>query len=259
MSDSHTPAPLRIGAVISQTFQVLGRNFLTFFVLAVLFSGVPTAIIGYIQAQTVSEAFRSGSISLNPWTYVGAFLSYMLILILQGSLIRGAVSQLNGQKASLSDMLQTGLRNFLPLLGLGLLAGLAFACGFILLIVPGVMLALAWCVIAPAYVAEPLKFFDAFGRSAQLTRGNRWRILLLFVVIFAIFLLISMTLGAIFGVSMMATVGSSSAIFVQSVVISPIVNTFNALIGAVGSAVLYIELRRAREGVGVDALASVFD
>jgi tetrahydromethanopterin S-methyltransferase subunit D len=43
------------------------------------------------------------------------------------------------------------------------------------------------------------------------------------------------------------------------VVAAPIAAVFQGMLGATGGAVLYFELRRIKEGVGVEALASIFD
>ena len=55
----------------------------------------------------------------------------------------------------------------------GRIAGLAITIGVICVIV-------LWSVAVPAAIAERLGAFRALGRSAELTRGNRWRIFALF-------------------------------------------------------------------------------
>jgi uncharacterized membrane protein len=88
-----------------------------------------------------------------------------------------------------------GLVVVLPLIGLGILHSLAVAVGFMLLIVPGVMLYMMWSVAAPALVAERNSVFAAFGRSRFLTRGARWKIFALQLVIIVIYGMVSSSLG----------------------------------------------------------------
>ena len=65
----------------------------------------------------------------------------------------------------------------LPLIGFGILFGIGVAIGFVLLIVPGLILLTFWSVGAPAIVVERLGAIDAFGRSWHLVRGDAWSVL----------------------------------------------------------------------------------
>jgi predicted PurR-regulated permease PerM len=56
----------------------------------------------------------------------------------------------------------------------GIIYGIAVACGFFLLIVPGLILITIWAVVAPSIVAENRGVIEAFGRSRELVRGNGW-------------------------------------------------------------------------------------
>jgi hypothetical protein len=252
-----TTGKLDIGRVIRELFSVLGRNFQTFAILAVLLTGIPTAVIYGLQTNAVANAangnFGAGFFS----SFLGGIFSLMTGLILQGTIIYGAVNDLNGRKVSVADSLRIGLNVFLPLLLIAILMGLAIGLGMVLLIVPGVMLAVAWCVAVPAFVVERCAVMDVFGRSAQLTRGNRWPIFGLFVIYIIIVLIIELVLGVFGGLTNLATFGGFPVI--TRLIVLPLINVAGALIGATGAAVLYVELRRVREGVGPEGLAAIFD
>jgi hypothetical protein len=250
-----------IGRVIQRTFGVIGRNFVPFLILALLFKAVPTVVIGAWSAIERSSAL----VANNPFGaftgqnvligLVSTIVSIISVFVLQAALLRGTIADLNGKRASLGDMLSTGLRFFFPLLGLGLVMGVALAVGFVLLIVPGIMMAVAWCAAAPALVAEKTGVFDSFTRSANLTRGHRWAIFGLFVI----YAVISWIISAIGGAFMFANLNDIRTMLIISVVIQAVVGTLSALIGGAGSAALYYELRTIKEGAGADNLASVFD
>jgi hypothetical protein len=188
---------------------------------------------------------------------LGAFVAGMFGLILQCTIIYGTVNDLNERKVSIGESLSVGLRAFLPVLGLGILLGLAVALGFVLLIVPGIMLAVAWCVAIPAYVVERPGIMEAFGRSAELTRGNRWAIFGLFVIYFIAAIVIQLVVTMIGGVAGLAAGGSPPLI--SRVLLMPLVQVVSTLVASTGAAVLYAELRRVREGVGVADLARIFE
>jgi uncharacterized membrane protein len=70
------------------------------------------------------------------------------------------------------EVIFTGIDRFLPLLGLSLLMAIAITLGFVLFIVPGVLLALAWSM-APFYLVDrnygPVEALEA---SWEATRGH---------------------------------------------------------------------------------------
>jgi hypothetical protein len=262
------PGKIDIGRVIGETFGVLRRNILTFAVLSFLLSGVPLAIVNMFQATAVQPG---GELNFNSatlmWAGFGGLAAIVTTAILQGTLIYATVQDLSGGKASIGESLATGLRAFLPLLIVSILFFLAMFFGLILLVVPGIMIGIAWCVCVPALVAERTGIFGAFGRAAELTRGNRWRIFGLVVVVWIILLVIGMVLGAISGLNMLALAGDPAAAqaAAQAAALSPLTitinvisNTLSGVITSAGIAVLYVELRRAREGLGPQWLAEIF-
>jgi hypothetical protein len=243
-----------IGHVIQTLFAVLGRNFTTFFVLSLLLSGLPSAVVGLLQ----TELRDSGAVTVfNTWTLLGVLVAIVSAMVLQGTLVFGTVSDLNGKRPAISQSLAVGLRAFLPLIGIAILGGLGVIVGFVLLIVPGIVLMVVWSVVAPAYVAESRGVLEAFSRSVELTRGNRWRIFALGLIYFVAIILMSLVIGALGGVVTVAA--REAGPLVTAVVVNPLYNALSAMIGATGAAVLYVELRRAKEGLGVDALAAIFD
>lgn len=265
-TDILQPARLEIGRVISQTFGVIGRNFVAFFLLALVLSGLPTAIIGYFQAGIIGNQVASGAFSpsLISASVLGLFAAVVTAGILQGALIYGTVQDLNGVRPKVGECLATGLRAFLPLLIVSILSSLAIGFGLILLIVPGIMIACAWCVAVPALVADRTTIGGAFGRAAELTRGNRWRIFGLFLVIIAMLIGLGLVVGLVGAVAVAPVVlaGASAEALAANpmmILINAISNALSSLLGSAGVAVLYVELRRAREGVGADWLSKVFE
>jgi hypothetical protein len=249
---SETTGQLDMGRVIQDLFAVLGRNFVTFLVLAVILVGVPGLLAGYLQMSLL----RQGHL-FDLWVTLAGFLPGLGALILQGTIIYGTVTDMNGRPASLADSLSIGLRSFLPLLGIGILFGLAVILGCVLLIVPGLMIAMAWCVAVPSYVVEHPPLLESFSRSAQLTRGNRWRIFALFILYFVVLIIVEAVFGVFSTVSRLAAGGTIP--MMQALVLTPLIAIANGLIGATGAAVLYVELRRLRDGVDPAGLAAIFD
>ncbi len=243
---------LDIGRVIQLMFGVLGRNFVTFLVLALALVGLPSLLVGIAQLN-----FLKAGDPFSWQTSVSGIISGLGALILQATLIYGAVTDLNGRHATVADCLSIGLRSFLPLIAIGIMFYLAIFFGTILLIVPGLMIATAWCLCIPVFVVEHPGLLASFGRSAELTRGNRWRVFAVFVLYIVALLIIELVFGVVNSAMRVAGGGSPTAIV--ALVVNPLLYVANALIGSTGISVLYVELRRVRDGVGAEGLAAIFD
>ena len=268
--DAIEPDRFDIARVIQQTFGVLGRNIVTFSILGLLLSGLPSAIVAFLQWGMMKgqlHNIQNGGFNLSAGPIAAGSLGGLAALIgtaiLQGALIHATVQDLNNQPPSLSASLATGLRNFLPLLGVTILFVLACAVGMILLVVPGVMLACAWCVAAPSLIADRTGVFGAFSRSAELTRGNRWQIFGLLVIVVVLEWVLTMIFNAVSGVGMIGMSGDPMAAVERMIsplflILSVVRQTIGAVIGATATAVIYVELRRAHEGEPTGWLAEVF-
>jgi uncharacterized membrane protein len=242
---AETPSRFDMGRVVQRTFGTVGRNWVTFALLALPLSVIPQ---GLLQLQIAGIRTGANTSMLG----FGGLLSLIALVggfILEAALTYGSVIDLNGRRPSFGDCLSVGLRNILPLIGLSILMGLAIAAGFVLLIIPGVLMALAWSVAVPSLVVERTGVFGAFSRSADLTRNHRGAIFLLSLA----FAILSLIIGAVAG-AIMSFAGTAA-----SVVILGIVRGAETLIGAAGIAAVYSELRSIKEGVGPEHLAAVFD
>lgn len=256
MADTTADAgKIDIARVIQQTFAVLGRNFVTYLVLTLLLYGVPAAIVSYFQYQSLQAGQLFGMSTIFTW-----LVTVVASAILQGTLIYATVQDLNDRKPSVGDSLATGLRSFLPIVVVGILFFFAFLLGCIALVVPGIMLACAWIVAVPAVVADRTGIMGAFGRSAELTRGNRWRIfalLLIWVVLVAVVSNLVNAFGG--GPQMVGADLTSLRVSPLYMVLSLVYGLAASMIASTAVAVLYVELRTAREGIGPSGLAAIFD
>jgi len=261
MSDlSVGEARFDFGHVVGQTFGLIGRNFLAFITLALILVGAPRFGIMYLQSTLLGERP-----DLYSWTpLLGGLVSLVTTYILQGALTRASVDDLSKKGVSIGAALGDGLRYFFPLFIVALLVGLGTLIGLILLVIPGLFLMVRWAVSAPAALIEREGPTHSIGRSAELTEGHRWAIfglVLLYVVFaYAIGIGLGIALAAMGGLGSTAagvmTKDMSGYIFAGA---TSGVESLMSLVATVGMASLYFELRRVKDGVGVDELAKVFD
>jgi hypothetical protein len=253
-----SPSRLRVARVVQLTGQVIGRHLGLFLLLAFLINA-PIVLLTFLFVQGAEvDAF---SIARLVGFVLGLFIFILGYVVLQAAIIHITVLDLNGRRPPLGESLKVGLREFLPLIAISILYTLGIALGIVLLIVPGIMALCAWAVVMPVRVVEHTGIGEAFGRSRELTRGHRWNIFFLFLIYIGIEIVIGVVIGAftaVFGEPLEAgeAVSLAGAVSLVGQIIS---NTLNSVILTAGLAALYYELRVTKEGIGPEALASVFD
>jgi hypothetical protein len=132
---------------------------------------------------------------------IGAFVAVAGVFWIQGALVI-AVDDVRDGRADLSigqtlDRLRPRL-NTLTLAGL--LAALGITAGFLLLIVPGLVLLTLWLLIVPAIMLEGRGVLASFGRSRELVSGHGWNVFGVIVVTIAILIAVNIGVSIVEGV-----------------------------------------------------------
>lgn len=248
---------MSIGSVIQRAFGTIAHNPLVVVGIAFVLGAVPSVLLNFLNRSImgapspIPNLSRIWETALLSWL-IGAVVG----AIVQGALTRATVAESEGHRASFGECIASALRVLLPLIGAGLIFGIAIGVGMILLIVPGIIVMLMWSVAGPAIVVERAGIGAAFRRSSQLTSGYRWKIFGLFLVLLVIYILVFAVLGVIGLRSASAT--SLQPFAVASLIWSAISAMFLQLIWGTIQPSLYIELRRAKEGDNMESLEQIF-
>lgn len=250
-----------IGRVIQRAAAAIQLNPVVVIGLALLVGAVPALILTFVLVQIgfgASAGFQGG-FSLARLFGASFFSSLVAIVcgaLSQGALTRATVTANEGRRATFGESLSTAVRVLLPLIGLSILFGIAVAIGFVLLIVPGVILLLMWAVAVPSLVIERKGVIASFSRSAELTKGSRLKILGLFVVIGIAYVLVSYVFR-MFGLGMYTT-ASFTGLTIGNILGSIIVGSISNVLWGTIQPSLYVELRQAKEGTSIQNLEQVF-
>ena len=158
----------------------------------------------------------------------------------------------------------TGLRVVLPLFVLGLLFGVSLLLGFVLLLVPGIILYLMWAVAAPVLVEEGTGVFGAFSRSSYLTKGARWTILGLGLIMALIYWLFSIVIGValflVYGLNGLQGLATTidHGLPIAWLLTTGLLKTILTAVLATIQTSLYVELRDWKDGPATEKLANIF-
>ena len=217
-----------VGAIVRRTFQIYVDQ------ASVL---MPAAAVVFLISGVLSVLLIAASPALG--------LVALIVSIVASTLFTGMVVELvadvqDGRRDATPGQL---LRAASPVLGklifVGIVAGVGIAIGFVLLIVPGLILLTIWAVAAPVVVLERPDGLGALGRSRDLVRGNGWKV-------FAVILLLVILVGV---VSVAIEAIASSAGEAAGLVARVIVGILTQPISSLAAAVLYFELRGAPANV----------
>lgn len=247
-----------LGQVIERTFKSIAKNWAVYFGASALLIGVPSLIMTW--GQTNLTLATQGMSSWGPVIgalVVGFALLLMGGVLLQAIVLKAAVNGFNGKSTTFGNAFETGLKKALPLVGLAIVMGMALVIGFILLIVPGIVLAVFWAVAAPVLVAENRGVFASLERSADLTKGHRWALFGLLVIYAVLSWIIGIVVAVVGGALGALATGAMSGPVMM--VINAIINVLSGVVGSAGAASLYFELRSAKEGAIAEDLLAVFD
>ena len=94
---------------------------------------------------------------------------------------------------SVADLVRAVRHVFLALAAVGVIEGIGWAVGLLLLIVPGLYLMTRWAVAAAVVTVERTSVRAAFRRSHELVKGSAWRVF----AVLALILALSAVLGAV--------------------------------------------------------------
>src|SRR6201985_1245449 len=79
-----------------------------------------------------------------------------------------------------------------------ILASIGITIGFVLIIVPGLILLTFWSLIVPEIVIGGAGALESFGRSWRTVRGYAWQVFGTFIVVFLILIVAQIVLSVVF-------------------------------------------------------------
>jgi hypothetical protein len=188
---TNTLRPLSLGELLDRTFFLYRKHFLLF----VSIIAIPQLVL--LALQFVGIALNPRGVGFSTasvvWTFVTLLVSIPVVAVSHGATVI-AVSKVHlGDETTVVEAL-SGIKGRIVSLSLIMLGiGVGVGVGFMLLLIPGIILALMWSLSIPVAVLEATGLRDTTSRSSELTKGSKGRmfvICVLFVVLtYIVFLL----------------------------------------------------------------------
>ncbi len=222
----------------------LGRKNVFAFI-PVLVSSILTWLISLVTAGSSGTQMMQGTpgamrASMTGMA-IGAILTAIISMLAHGMTVLMAGRALDGQPTDLKQAFSKTTERIVPLLMASVVVGVLLGIGFMLLVLPGLLIAFFLMFTFVALMVDELGAFESLGRSVQVIKGRLVDCLVFFLVLIA--------LGFVFGLVNLIL----SRIPVVGVILGMVVW---ALFAGYSSMLLVIAYRELKESVATDEAAA---
>jgi len=176
--------------VFNGAFSAAGKGFVPLLVVTLLLYLLPNQLMvwglhfGLGVDVGSPQVFQPGVMGI----YAGVMLVVYVLLFMQMSAVYEICLLSNANKpVKLGEVLRHSLGNAVPIFVIYLLCALGWMVSGLLLFIPALVFGTIFSVVVPAYVAEKPGIFGAFSRSRALTKGHRWGIFGLWLIVLIIY------------------------------------------------------------------------
>lgn len=265
---AHAPLrlrPLEIGDLLDETFRMYRRHFFLFAGISVILTIPIAALTGFVFYTLFGSFLQSINSNQSPDLSlltpsllalgVALLVSFALYPFTAAAVVYAACESALGHPVTLWGVLGGVSRRYFAIAGyliLLFLMGVTF-CLFPLWI----WISVGWVAVLPVLFIEKVGLVEAMGRSWRLVQGRWWRTFLILILIFVLWYVVRLALGAVLFL----------ANTLLTIVISPILTL--AIISSVGEVVyalatpvvqialvlIYFDLRVRQEGLDLFQLA----
>jgi hypothetical protein len=235
---------LPVGQTLALAIGLLGRHLPVMAGLA-----LPSAFLTTLLAQLATAQVVSGDYGAAVRTYgIQVVVSLLIYSLTVALIVHAAVQAMRGHRVRILQSLAATLPRTVPIMLVSVMTGLLAGLAMLLVVVPGVIVYVMLFVAQPACVVERLGADASLSRSAALTKGNRWRIFGLCLIVFVL-------RAAVGGVAGLLLRDTPWAVLIG---VDTLVNAVLLAFYGLVCAVVYYQLRVLREGVDIERIAAVF-
>jgi hypothetical protein len=240
--------PLSTGEILDGALALLRRYFVLLFGIAVVCEGLPTAVDLYIDLS-------GGSASRPGLALLDRFLSAVGTLLVIGATVRAVSQAYLGGAPRLDDSLRYAGERLGAVFGATFLRGLVVLLATLALVIPGIVVGCGYSVAGQVAALEaPPSSSDALRRSWELTNGFKGKAFVLWVVSFAL-LLVVVASGSVLGGLVTGAAGDQQGLETVVTVLLALVSLLVYPLISCVFTLFYYDLRVRKEGFDLEVLS----
>jgi hypothetical protein len=246
--------PLSVGEILDVSFTLYRRHFAPLAGVAIVCSGVPVVLNMFIEAS-------GGMLANLPLVLVYYIVFAALSSVATAATVFIVSESYLGRPIDARSALRRAAPYIVRILLCSMLTALMVGIGFLLVVIPGIILIAGLILAVPAIVIEPrLSASAALSRSWELTRGSRWRMLGLLLVLVILLYIPIAAIGGLVAI-FVPNAGSLLArpaveVSVVAAALSGVAQIFIYPLFYCVLTVAYYDLRVRKEGFDLEVLAS---
>jgi len=259
-------ARFSIGRVFRDSFGVFGRNIVIFGIAAI------AARLVVLLTSPIVDLVPAGAPNWTP-DLISTGLELVASGLTEAAIVFATFQCLLGHRATIAHVAH-GLRSAVPMVVAGMIYSIPFhftdliklslgeegvltAVVSLAAVVVAVVLTVMWWVYTPAIAIEGKSIFASFSRSAELTRGRRWAILGLFILVSVVLIIPTVLVAFVthWSLSEALAEGPTTVSGAAGYVFYALLDAFYTVLVAVA----YYHLRVEKEGVGIEDIVRVVD
>jgi uncharacterized membrane protein len=249
-----TLRPLTVGEILDTSFSLYRRHFSALATVALVCTGLPLVLRLFLEAG-------GGLLSNLLLAFLYGLSLVVLNLIATGATVFIVSESYLGRPLAAREALNRATPYIGRILVCSMLMAFIVGLGFLLLFLPGVVMAVGLALAIPAVVLEPRSTPSAaLSRSWELTRGSRWRIfglgVTLLILLYVPFVAVTGLLAVVLPKASGAPFGPASVWTVAAIAVGGVVQMFIYPLFYCVLTVTYYDLRVRKEGFDLELLAS---
>jgi hypothetical protein len=263
-----TPVPLRlrpleIGDLLDETFRMYRRHFLLFAGISIIISAPIAGFWGYLYFSLlngVAEQAGTGQpLNVSNETLVAGVVVGVITLLLvpfnYGAVTYAVCESAQGRPVTAWGVVRGVGRKYFQIFGYVLVIAL-MTVAFCLLPL-WIWILVGWVALLPVMFIENTGLIAAMGRSWRLTQGYWWRTLLILFLVFIVYYVAQIALGAYLAgaqflvVIVLSSVTTAWIFSAASIIVTSLVNP----IIQIAVVLIYFDLRVRREAIDLFQLA----
>lgn len=251
--------PMSIGDMIDDAWKLYRRHF-WYLVVAAGILTVPMAIIQAFVSLSAGDSLNAGA-ELPALMLISLALSLAVAAWQMAAMIQTTGRlYLEGIQTPVAELYRSSIRRWLAVVGGSILFYLGVMIGMLILLIPGILLAVWWSQYLAVIVLEGKGGYRSLGRSRRLTKGRFWLIVGITIVIGLILIIFNLIMVTVLGIGAGAGYASILGLFTGAE--HPLLTILAAIIGLLATpfyytsmVVLYYQLRIRLEGLDLELAA----
>ncbi len=243
-----------IGNTLNSSFSIFLKKSVPFVLIAVIFQ-IPVIAWDYNTGYYLIDPFDFDASAAVDWSeeVIRIGLASVFSFLANAAITYGVVMHVADKKVSLKDCMLIGVSLFVPIVIIGILCNLLYFSGFLLLIFPGFFALVYLFVVYPVAVIEQPGIMISFSRSGYLTKGNRWPLLGIILI------LVIVVIGFVSIGKFISDILRGWDYHLLAYILHLTLSSFGYVFWLIVSTISYQNLRTEKEGGLTNQVASVFD